>query len=361
MAVFIVLGLVAFLGSAALAIDLGHLMNVRAESQRVADAAALAAGSAFVDAMGPRVAPTARQRAVDIAALNFIDQSTAVVTAGDVDVNAPEERVQVTVRNSGTAGNPIETIFARMLGVNDVDVVTTAVAQAYPATGATCILPFALPDGFAENGGDPDRFSNPPDYYQTYDPTSPSPAATGYQEANRGFLRSLEMSTTATQGEPDPDWYYPIVVYAGSTATFRDQIAGCTDPEFIWHVGDPVSIQSGGDAGTVAEGIDLLIAAAPTHSWSVTSNCIVDVAAPDPNACVDGSPRVRAIALVDPADVPGSGQLQMPVVGWAAVFVAAREGNLIHVRFTGFAGTDPVDGGSTGSSGALAKVIRLVR
>lgn len=111
----------------------------------------------------------------------------------------------------------------------------------------------------------------------------------------------------------------------------------------------------------MAEGIDLLIAQAPTHSWSVTSNCVVDTAAPDPNACVNGSPRLRAIALVDPADVPGSGQLEMPIVSWAGVFVDGREGNLVRVRFTGFAGTDPVDGGSTGSSGALAKVVRLTR
>jgi len=361
MAVFIVLGLVAFLGSAALAIDLGHVMNVRAESQRVADSAALAAGSAFVDAAGPRVQPTARSRAIDIAWRNLIDQSSAVVTDADIEVGAGEEWVRVTVRNSGAAGNPIQTQFARMLGIDDVDVVTTAVAQAFPATGATCILPFALPDGFLESGGDPERFSAPPDYYETYDPTvSPSPTATGYMESSRGLLRFLEAPTGTTAGEPDPDWYYPIAAYTGLSTTFRDQLAGCTDPSGVHHLGDNLRVEAVGYDAEMAEGIDLLVAQAPTHAWSVAGSCVIDTAAADPNACVDGSPRLRAVALVDPAAVPGTGQLEVPVVNWAGIFIAGREGNLVRVRFTGFAGLDPVTGGSAGSSGALAKTIRLV-
>ena len=129
-ALFLAISMTVVLGSAAISIDLGHMMNARAESQRVADLSALAGAAAFIQASGPTVATTADTWAKQFALLNTVDRSAVSLLSSDIAVDVLNRRVQVTVFNTAARGNPISTVFARVLGINSVDVVTTAIAEA---------------------------------------------------------------------------------------------------------------------------------------------------------------------------------------------------------------------------------------
>ena len=356
--VFVAIGMTVFLGSAAIAIDLGHLMNVRTESQRVADLAALAGASAFVDGSASVYQSLAEQRAIDFAAQNTIDRTSVVLAAADIQVDIPAERVRVTVTNAQGRDNPIQTIFARVLGINDVDIVTTAVAEAFPAGGARCILPFMLPDKYEELGGDPDRYGDPPDYYEPFDPSSPSPTATGYTEADKGLQIVIKPAQGNNPAKPNPSWYYPIAAYATGGSAYRDAIAGCVDPDVIFQIGDDIDVEPGAMIGPTRQGVNAAIAQAPTHQWNVANKCVVD-AAVDPELCIGGSPRLWPVPMMAPPDAPGHGRKTVHIVNWAGVFLEGMQGNSVVVRFAGYSGVAPVPTGG-GSAGALPKVIRLV-
>lgn len=362
--VMLALAMTVLLGSAALAIDLGHLMNVRTESQRVADLAALAGASAFVDATGPGLTATVDARAKQYASLNTVDRVPVTLPSSDIQVDVGNQRVRVTIHNTQARGNPIGTIFARVLGINTVDVVTTAVAEAWPAAGATCILPFMLPDRYEEGGSpsDPTKYDMaPPDRYQPFDPANPGdPNATGYTEADKGLQLIIKPAQGNNPDKPNPSWYYPIVLDDKGGSAYRDAIAGCTDPEKVWEMGDPVTVEPGAMVGPTQQGVDALIAQAPTHAWNVTNKCVVDTAAPDPNLCLGGSPRLRPVPMMAPPDAPPKGgRTEAPIMNWAGVFVEGMQGNDVVVRFAGYSGVSPV-ASNTNNVVGLPRVIRLV-
>lgn len=362
-AVFVALGMIVFLGSAAIAIDVGHLMNVRTESQRVADLAALAGASAFVDVSGSSaIQSTAELRAQNYAAANTVDQTTVALPLSDIEVDLANERVRVTIRNSAATGNPITTIFAKVLGVTDVDVVTTAVAQAFPAGGANCILPFMLPDRYAELGGDPYRYDgDPPDYYEPFDASldPPSPTSTGYTEDDKGLRLVIKPSQGNVPSKPNPSWYYPIALFSTGGNAYSNAIAGCVNANEIFQLGDVIPVEPGAMIGPTQQGVNEAIAAAPTHAWNDTQECVVD-AAVDANLCLGGSPRLRPVPMMAPYDVPGAGRKNVIIRNWAGLFLEGMEGNNVIVRFAGYSGIAPIAGGPPGGSAALPKVLRLV-
>jgi len=361
-AVFVALGMIVFLGSAAIAIDIGHLMNVRTESQRVADLSALAGASAFVDVTGPTIQSTAEQRAQLFASLNTVDKASVSLPVSDINVDIANERVRVTIRNSAATGNPITTIFAKVLGIYDVDVVTTAVAEAFPAAGANCILPFMLPDRYQELGGDPTRYDgDPPDYYEPFDASlnPPSPTTTGYTEADKGLRLVIKPSQGNVPGKPNPSWYYPIVLFDTGGNAYSNAISGCVNPDVIFTIGDVVQVEPGAMIGPTSQGVKEAIAKAPTHEWNDSQKCVVD-AAVDANLCVGGSPRLRPVPMMAPYDVPGAGRKNVTIRNWAGVFLERMQGNDVVVRFAGYSGVAPIAGGPGGGAGALPKIIRLV-
>ncbi|MDX1395141.1 MAG: pilus assembly protein TadG-related protein [Gemmatimonadota bacterium] len=361
MSVFVALGMVVFLGSAAIAIDLGHLMNVRTESQRVADAAALAAASIYQDGAGLSQAQAEAQgtvRAQMAAGWNTVNQTSVTLPAGDVQWDWPNERVRVTVRHTAANGNPIATIFARVLGINQVDVVTTAVAQAYPAAGSKCILPFMLPDRYREDAGspDPNRYDGDPDYYEPYDPKNPSPTATGYTEDNIGDVLVIKPSQGNNPGKPNPGWYYPIAVDAFGGSAYRDWIAGCANPDVTYAIDDMIPVEPGAMIGPTKQGVDAAIATAPSHQWNDGLKCVVD--ASDTSTCV-ASPRTRPVPMMAPPDAPANGRKEVRIANWAGVFLERMQGNDLIVRFAGYSGFSVVTNDPSGP-GSLPKIIRLI-
>ncbi|MEE8152147.1 MAG: TadG family pilus assembly protein [candidate division NC10 bacterium] len=132
--------LMAFAGFAAIAIDGGHLYSLKNKLQTTADAAVLVAVSELPDT------DVARTAAIGMAGKNMPPGEHGAVLAG-ADVvtgnwdggarvfttgGSPTNAVQVVARRSQVNGNAAGLFFAPILGFNQVDVETTAIAARDP-------------------------------------------------------------------------------------------------------------------------------------------------------------------------------------------------------------------------------------
>ena len=127
-------GILVFLGIASLAIDVGMFYQKRTKLQGTADATALAAAQELPNEFA--VNATAHE----YADLNENDES-AVLDDSDIKVGhwddgdrsftpngAPTNAVYVRVQRSQAGGNPVPTFFAKIFGMDEVDIDARAVA-----------------------------------------------------------------------------------------------------------------------------------------------------------------------------------------------------------------------------------------
>jgi Flp pilus assembly protein TadG len=380
--ILVAASMVVILGFASLSIDVGNLMLVRTESQRAADAAALAGAGWLIPA--PDDSAGARLRAIDFAARNNVGRIPAVVLPEDVHVDLDSSLVRVQVINSAARGNPVPTFFAKVLGINTVNVSTVATAWASPADAlpdadVDCPLPIALPDRWIDSNGNRDW-----DPGETY-----NPEGTGFSDADIGELIVLKVSGSQDKGPPScreaaesplvdmdlcrelPDsdnwrcWYQPEEHSGGGTDALGPQIYPgdqCADP---LEVGDPVWAASGsgnkqsmvetvhedfggreecstvcetvtnpdGTTGEVCSNVADLIRSDPDLVWSdpdgdlgPKAGCVVRSTSPttatgSPN-CVENSPRIRKVPIVRPDAVTATGSgVTTTVVDFTGVFV----------------------------------------
>ena len=158
-AAYAAIGLVVFLGFAALTLDIGHMVSVRGELQKAADAGALAGARAlYLTAPAPNWAngatvgaETVQKNSVDGSPLTnctvlpgYWDltwspsqkaeanlKSTGIVP-GPKDVAAVKVRVE---KSSGNNGGQVQMFLASVLGVLPADVSATSVAMISYPTG----------------------------------------------------------------------------------------------------------------------------------------------------------------------------------------------------------------------------------
>lgn len=156
--------MVVLLGICALAIDLVAAYLGRVQCQRAADAAALAGASIFVNygctstggcsAGGPQEA-LATTQAVAVAGQNQVmglaPTGSTVVT--QFSYPSPEEpQITVTVYRDAVHGDPLPTFFAKIFGIDSVNISASATAEAYNPSGggvpvgSGCIKPFLVPN-----------------------------------------------------------------------------------------------------------------------------------------------------------------------------------------------------------------------
>jgi Flp pilus assembly protein TadG len=167
--------LIAFV---AMAIDIGYLYTMRAELQRTADAAAIAATWELMDKNGKTGTETAsslttsaNSKAVQYAALNLVGNSAPGLASGDVvvgymadpsDPSSPliatpagllPNAVQVKIQRTSDQNGQVPLFFARALGASQQSLTAQATAALVstfsgfkaPADGSNLnILPFAL-------------------------------------------------------------------------------------------------------------------------------------------------------------------------------------------------------------------------
>ena len=152
--------LMAGVGSAILAIDGGYLYSLKSKLQTTADAAVLvavselpatdAARTAAIVMAGKNMAPGEHGAVLanaDVVTRNWNAGTRTFTPAGD-----PINAVRVVTRRSQANGNAAGLFFARILGFNQVDVETTAIAMLQSGDGCVVALDPSASDALTIGG-----------------------------------------------------------------------------------------------------------------------------------------------------------------------------------------------------------------
>ena len=157
----VLIGLLSPVGMsmAAFAIDLSTLSLVDNRLHTAADAAVLAAVAVLPDTTA------ARNRALEIAALNAKPSDGTVMTATDVQFGAydassktfsanatPVNAVRVTASRTNARGNPIRFAFAKMFGLATADRAASAIAVRYSPAYCFLVLDPSASGAFSVSG-----------------------------------------------------------------------------------------------------------------------------------------------------------------------------------------------------------------
>jgi hypothetical protein len=365
--VVVALTMTALLSIVALAVDLGMLFTARSEAQRVADAAALAGAGSFLEA--PKDVERARRVAIDYGKRNTVRAAEVVILPEDVTVDMNLMRVTVAVRRTAERGSAVATWFARIFGVDEVDVGARATAEAAPAGAAVCLKPFAVPDAWDD--GDDDNVYDNGEYYDQTDTGYGSDWRDGVP-ANNGidppgtiydddFGRPIKLKEGSPQQAIVPSWYFPWDVPqvngapASGGARYRWNIANCnTNPVYL---GEKYDVENGNMAGPTAQGTRDLIDKDPNASWDANADSVVGSAYKPWKA----SPRVGIIPLFDPTSDVRPGKKPIVFNNFTAFWFEGMQGNDVIGRFLYASGVGVGTGGTGGAQeGPQVKFVHLV-
>jgi Flp pilus assembly protein TadG len=297
-AVFVQIGIAAFvlMSFNVFVLDYGMMWIGRHQAQNAADAGALAGAVARgYDEVGIPGALT-QQSASQIATANLIWQQpgTPVVTYPPCPAGFSGRCVRVDVDRS------IETLFGPLLGVNTQPVHATATAIARNGNATPCLRPWAVADGWTENGGLPSEFNryvepsagtllSTPDTY-----TPPSATVAGATTVSGDFGWRLVWDLEEPLNSPvTREFVLPLDLPGGNT--YEDNMLGCNGQPIT--LGQTLSVHTslgGGVATTTIQGVFDLDAGA---DYNYAASRIFDSCAP---ACAPVSPRLMAIILYDP-------------------------------------------------------------
>ncbi len=296
----VALSLVVLMVAAALAVDVGMLTTARTEAQVVADGAAHAGASALI--FHPWDEAAARSEAIDFAGRNTVRGDAAVVLPSDVEVLLSESKVRVTVHRTVARGTPIGTFFARLLGIDQVDIRAMAAAVARDAGSVECLLPVAVADLWYEADG------TRADENDTWDPDEGDDyrdGSAGFGAQDLGRLITLKPAQGAHHGNdgsddgiPDsnrfmPGWWFLWYPGGGGGASaLRDQILNCPQPQTPWAVGDWVTDKNG-NVQSIQKAFRTLVDRDPNARWDDGCKCVKGSAFPV-------SPRLRPVPLFNP-------------------------------------------------------------
>lgn len=365
--VVVALAMTALLSMLALAVDVGMLFTARGEAQRVADAAALAGAGSFLERWDDP--DRATDVAIDYGERNTIRALGVEILEEDVTVDMATHRVTVVVRRTGDRGSAIATWFARVFGVDEVDVAARATAQASPAGAAICLKPFTLPDAWddADDDGayDAGELYDPPQtgYGSDWRDGEPShngidPNGTMYED---DFGRPLLVKEGDANGTLVASWYFPwdIPQVDGQPVVgadrYRWNIAQCNTS--VVHLGQKYNFENGGMQGPTRQGIEDLLAKDKDAEWDVDADSVVGSAYRPWKA----SPRVVKIPLFDPTQKLEPGKKPIVFNNFTDFFIEGMQGKDVIGRFLYASG---IGVGSTGTGGAtegpFLKFVHLV-
>jgi hypothetical protein len=366
----VAIGMTAMLSVVALAVDLGMLFTARGEAQRVADAAALAGAAGFIEEpMNPE--PRARELALEFAVQNSVRDEFMVLQDEDVVVDLGARRVSVTVRRAADRGNAVGTWFARVFGVDEVDVGATATAEAAPAGAATCLMPFTIPDAW-DDVNDNQQYDSG-EYYDMTDTGYGSdyrngvPAFNGIDPDGTTYVNDLGRPVVLKEGKPQEaivsSWYFPWDVPAvdGGPATgaarYRWNIANCNTS--IVRIGEPHMVENGNMTGPTQQGVKDLLKEDPDAWWDASTGTVQGSVYGD---TWKASARVVNLPLFDPRDPVEPGKKPVVFNNFASFFLEGMDGNDVIGRFLYASGIGVGTTGSGGSAdtGAMTLFVRLV-
>jgi hypothetical protein len=357
---FVGIGFLAFLTATTLAIDVGMFMTARNQAQNAADAGALAGAVAlgfnsYTDRTpsGPAV-----QSAMNGAKANPVIGAQVSINPSDVtfpnDPFGNPTRVRTWVYRTTERTNPVPTLMGRVFGLNTVDIVATATAEAAPANAATCVKPFTLPDKWIENTAPPfipdgSEFDIDQDVYRDATHTD----ATGYSYEDAGTLLRLKADNGS---KPSPSMYQTWSM-GGITGSdwYRENIADCNSE--VLTIGYKMLLEPGMQVGPTIQGMEELYEKDEDAEWNTSCNCVMRN-----GQRVGKSPRIVTIPLYDPykyEDGKRNGRNADIWIGnYLGFFIEEIQGNEVVGRITPIAGLYVGDAGPT--PGAFPVVIRLV-
>jgi len=367
--VLVVVLLVLCMAVAALAVDVGLLATARTEAQRSADMAAHAGASALI--LSPNSEKAARDAAIEFAKKNYIRGEATVLLPSDVEVLLDESKVRVTVRRTTDTDpgiNPVGTFFARLFGVDDVDIRAMAAAIARPAGAVDCLLPVAVADRWYEGDG------SRADENDTWDPDEDDKygdGGMGYGLGDLGTLITLKPAQGAAHGNdgggdstddpPDSNrfesgwWYLWYPTGGGGAKTLREQILDCPEPSTPWGVGDWVTDKNG-NTQSIQKAFNELVDRDPHARWDDECKCVKGSAFPV-------SPRLRAVPVFNPETYTkqGSGP-NFQISDFMGLFVVrgpsgppGQQSAYAHI-----ASIQGLPGGGGPTTGPLVKAVQIV-
>ncbi len=344
-------GLVALLGATALSVDVGYLYVVRAQLQNAVDAAALAGAQGLLAQPGNYTADGAAVRlAIEYAARNQADGQPVQLSPSEISF--PESNVILI-----DVTRPVATYFARVLGIQRVNIRVRAAAQVAPAIGGTGgWRPWAPPDQFGHGGicvtptdEDHGPFNPAPhtwrniavngDYYKSpYDPEFQGQDLSTYRDcslgAPTGFIAPRDVDGRYIELKSDspeyPGNFYGLALGGRGANDYRQNIISGWSGTI--QLGDTLTTEPGNMVGPTRQGVSALIAQDPnaelrrdptTRQWYVWSDRY------PPNE----SPRVVPIVLFDPTSPPRGGRTTIRVANIGAFFIEGSDGRSVFGRF----------------------------
>ncbi len=348
--------LVALCGIAALAIDAGVLEGSRTSAQRAADAGALAGAFTFItNPLAPQPT-TAQDHAVAAATRNqILDQGVA---AGEVNVSVNVGARLVTVDVARTT----PTFFARVYGFNNVAVGARGVAQASPfSTGSACSKPWFVPNTVLAG-----------------EPTCDACAA-GHVFIQNGAVTSWAMTFLGQQftikpGNPQqslaPGQFYAVRVADSQGGNdYRENIATCTTQ--VLYCQNLYPVEPGNMIGPTLQGVRDLMGPNPDTYVSLGHYARSD------GTVGDTSRQLIVAPVWDACNMPGfcpggtppdmGATLQIPVVGFALLFLEGMQGNDVLARVINISACAAGGGGGGGAGSGGGEIgpysipVRLVR
>lgn len=373
--VLVALCLAALMSMVALAVDVGMLMTARAEAQRTADAAALAAAGHLIWHPGEEAG--ARESAITLAGQTTVIGDPVEMTDEDLIFDVGAGRVTAMVRRTAERGNPLATWFARVFGVNAVDVSARAVAEITNGTGAACVKPWAVPDGWYDIDGDGHFEPLDGEYYDavdygygtesgaafrntTYTDNGVDPPGTTYAR-DRGRPVRLK-----NEGGQSSSWRFLWAMPqadgapAQGASNYRWNIVNC-NPNLI-QLGEEYLIEPGNKEGPTIQAVKQLLDADPTAEWDLASGTVINSAYDPP----ESSPRVVRIPLFDPNGMiddtgdtmsPKNGRGPIVFTNMTAFFIVGLEnGSDVVGRFMAMSGV----GGGGGAAMPQIQFARLI-
>jgi len=344
----VAISMVAFLGMAALAIDVGMLYTAKGQAQNAADSGALAGAGALLinstdDSLARSVAETFAEKH------EIIKQQVQIDPAADIQVDLNAMQVTVTARRINARGNAVPTFFARILGWDLVDIQATATAEVGPASTAACLKPWAIPDAYDDRVAPIGEF-NSGDYYE--------PQVTSWGTTYRSSDADVGTQLTLKEAVPGdaiaPGQFFPIDLPISSGGPlsggdrYRENIASCNTT--IVSVGDSVATENGNMIGPTKQGVEDLIALDPAAKWDNTAG-VTDSDFP-PGA----SPRIVRVPMFDPRYPPTSGKQDLVITNIAGFFIEGITGKgVVTGRLMPALGTGPA------VPGIFLNTVRLVK
>jgi hypothetical protein len=366
----VAVSMVALLAMMSLGIDLGMAYTARAEAQRVADSAALAGASIFMEHPGPAdsvAAATARAR--EYAGRNVV-RNRPVDPAADVQVQVrlDSAKVRVWVERTG-----LPTWFARLIGIDQLSVRAMAAAQAVPGGSTNCLMPWAVVDGFLRTDGsvpDEDEAYHPD--LHDYEPARSrcSIGETGYgastprnSDCDFGLEFTIKSNNPRDPVVPKPGIFMPIELKpsedqgtcAGGGGPYQRNICACNSTPIS--IGDTLRNEPGNMSGPTIKGVEELYNKDPLATWG--TNGIVGGAG-------GASPRIVKMILISPDQIQKGGRDDWVVQNFGQFFIEEfhEEGQgqdkIAHVRGRFMYYISGTGGGHGEATSPLVKFLRLV-